>query len=60
MIMVRFNMQDSEKGSLPFRYGMHLSKDMCFGTQKEIEAMKAVSYTLSVESSMNALLKTRT
>ena len=47
-VLVRFNMQDSKKGNLPFRHGVSLSKSQCPSTPKEIEKIKAVPKLLLV------------
>ena len=52
-------MQDSEKGFLPFRHGITLSKDQCPKTPNEIEKMKVVPYAFVVGSLMYAMLCTR-
>ena len=39
-ILVRFNIQNSKKVSLPSRHGVRLSRDQCPKTPEEIENMK--------------------
>ncbi|MCQ7012854.1 hypothetical protein M9Y11_18445, partial [Clostridioides difficile] len=58
-ILTRFNMQDSKKGFLPFRHGVHLSRDQSPKTSEEIEAMKTIPYASAVGSLMYAMLCTR-
>ena len=52
-------MQDSQKGFLPFKHGITLSKDQCPKTPNEIEKMKVVPYAFAVGSLMYAMLCTR-
>ncbi|CAA0830837.1 cysteine-rich RLK (RECEPTOR-like protein kinase) 8, partial [Striga hermonthica] len=54
-----FNMQDSKKGTLPFRKGIPLSKEMSPKIPQEIEDMKTVPYASEVGSLMYAMLCTR-
>ncbi|MCQ7056692.1 hypothetical protein M9Y08_18120, partial [Clostridioides difficile] len=58
-ILARFSMQNSKKGLLPFRHGVHLSKEASPKTPEETEAMKAVPYASAVGSLMYAMLCTR-
>ncbi|MCQ7016867.1 DDE-type integrase/transposase/recombinase, partial [Clostridioides difficile] len=58
-ILTRFNMQDSKKGFLPFRHGVHLSRDQSPKTSEEIEAMMTIPYASAVGSLMYAMLCTR-
>ena len=39
-VLSRFKMQDSKRGLLPFRYGIHLSKEQCPKTPQEVEDMR--------------------
>ena len=39
-ILARFSMQNSEKGNLPSRHGIHLSKAQCPKTPQEEEDMR--------------------
>ncbi|NBI56472.1 hypothetical protein EIZ48_29120, partial [Photobacterium alginatilyticum] len=41
-IVARYSMQDSKKGFLPFRHGIHLSSAQCPKTQIEMDTMKVV------------------
>ena len=58
-VLSRFKMQDSKRGLLPFRYGIHLSKEQCPKTPQEVEDMRRVPYALAVGSLMYAMLCTR-
>ena len=51
-ILVRFNMQNSKKVSLPSRHGVYLSRDQCLKTPEKIESMKRVLYASAVRSLM--------
>ncbi|GAB2268687.1 hypothetical protein Dimus_038729 [Dionaea muscipula] len=59
VIFAHFSMQDSNKGFLPFRHGISLSKDQCPRMPDEIEEMRAVPYTSAVGSLMYVMLCTR-
>ena len=52
-------MQNSKKGNLPSRHGVHLSKEQCPKTPQEVEDMKCVPYASAVGSLMYAMLCTR-
>ena len=43
-ILVRFLMENSKIGNLPFRHGVHLSKEQCPKTPQEIKDMRQVQY----------------
>ncbi|KAL5810596.1 hypothetical protein ACOSQ4_027164 [Xanthoceras sorbifolium] len=58
-ILVRFSMQKSKKGNLPYRHGVHLSKEQCPKTPQDIEDMRRVPYASAVGSLMYAMLCTR-
>ncbi|CAA0827399.1 cysteine-rich RLK (RECEPTOR-like protein kinase) 8, partial [Striga hermonthica] len=58
-VMARFSMQDSKKDTLPFRKGIHLSKEISPKTSQEIEDMKTVLYASAVGSLMYAMLCAR-
>ena len=45
-------MQDSKKGLLPFRYGVHLSKQQSLKTPQEVEDMRHIPYASVVGSMM--------
>ena len=52
-------MQDSKKGFLPFRHGIHLSKGMSPKTEEERKKMRNYPYASAVGSLMYAMLCTR-
>ena len=58
-ILMRFSMQNSKKGLLPFRHGVHLSKEQCPKTPQEIENMRQIPYASAVGSLMYAMLCTK-
>jgi hypothetical protein len=58
-ILSRFAMQNSKKGQLPFRQGIHLSKEHSPKTPTDIDYMKKVPYASVVGSLMYAILCTR-
>ncbi|KAL7108975.1 hypothetical protein ACP275_06G147100 [Erythranthe tilingii] len=45
IVLAQFSMQESKKGSLPFRHKVTLSKDQCPKTSDQIERMKTFPYT---------------
>ncbi|KAA0034955.1 gag/pol protein [Cucumis melo var. makuwa] len=49
----------SKKDLLPFRHGVHLSKEQCPKTPQEVENMRRISYGSAVGSLMYAMLCTR-
>ncbi|TYK03188.1 gag/pol protein [Cucumis melo var. makuwa] len=55
-MLVRYLMQNSKKGLLPFRHGVHLSKEQCPKTPQEVEDMRRIPYALAVGSLMYAML----
>ena len=58
-ILVRFNMENSKRGSLPFRHGIHLSKEQSPKTPEQNERMSRIPYASAVGSLMYAMLCTR-
>ena len=58
-MLIRYKMQDSKKGLLPFRHGVHLSKEQSPKTPQEVEDMKHIPYASAVGSLMYAMLCTR-
>ena len=58
-LLVKYVMQDSKKGLLPFRHGIPLSQDQCLKTLEEKEHMQSVPYAFAVGSLMYAMLFTR-
>ena len=57
--LVKYVMQDSKKGLLPFRHGISFSQDQCPKTLEEKERMQLVPYASAVGSLMYAMLFTR-
>ncbi|KAL4011886.1 hypothetical protein IC575_028950 [Cucumis melo] len=58
-MLSRYKMQNSKKDLLPYRYGIHLSKEQCPKTPQEVEDMSNIPYVSVVGSLMYALLCTR-
>ncbi|KAL0560594.1 hypothetical protein IC582_001003 [Cucumis melo] len=58
-MLFRYKIQNSKKGLLPYRYGIHLSKEQCPKTPQEVENMIKFSYASAIESLMYAMLCTR-
>ncbi|KAL0553858.1 hypothetical protein IC582_007762 [Cucumis melo] len=58
-LLVRYLMQNSKKGLLPFRHGVHLSKEQSPKTPQEVEDMRRIPYASAVGSLMYAMLCTR-
>ena len=58
-ILARFNMENSKRGTLPFRHGIHLSKEQSPKTPEGKERMSRIPYALAVGSLMYAMLCTR-
>ncbi|KAA0046766.1 gag/pol protein [Cucumis melo var. makuwa] len=54
-----YKMKNSKKGLLPYRYGIHLSKEQCLKTPQEVEDMSNILYAFVVGSLMYAMLCTR-
>ncbi|KAA0026120.1 gag/pol protein [Cucumis melo var. makuwa] len=52
-------MQNSKKGLLPFRHGVHLSKEQCPKIPQEVDDIRRIPYTSAVGSLMYAMLYTR-
>ena len=52
-------MKNSNRGLLPLRHGIHLSKKMYSDTPEEIQHMSKISYALIIGSLMYAMLYTR-
>ncbi|RVW76960.1 Retrovirus-related Pol polyprotein from transposon TNT 1-94 [Vitis vinifera] len=52
-------MENSKKGNLPSRHGVHLSKEQCPKTPQDEEKMRRVPYASAVGSLMYAMLCTR-
>ncbi|KAA0037539.1 putative gag-pol polyprotein [Cucumis melo var. makuwa] len=58
-MLVRYSMQNSKNGLLPFRHGVHLSKEQCPKTPQEVEDMRRIPYASVVGSLMYVMLCTR-
>ena len=58
-ILIKYVMQDSKKGLLPFRHGIPLSQNQCPKTPDEKECMQSVPYASAVSSLMYVMLCTR-
>ena len=58
-VLKRFSMENSKRGLIPFRHGIHLSKKMCSNTSKEIERMSKIPYALAIGSLIYAILYMR-
>ncbi|TYK11050.1 gag/pol protein [Cucumis melo var. makuwa] len=58
-MLSRYKMQNSKKGLLPYRYGIHLSKEQCPKTPQEVEDMSNIPYASAIGSLMYAMLCTR-
>ena len=58
-IVTRFGMEISKRGLLPFRHGIHLSKEQSPKTPEEKELMSKKPYASAVGSLMYAMLCTR-
>ncbi|KAL4011215.1 hypothetical protein IC575_028264 [Cucumis melo] len=55
-----YKMQNSKKGLLSYRYGIHLSKEQCPKTPQEVEDTRKISYASTLGSLMYAMLCTKT
>ena len=58
-ILARFSMENSMKGTLPFRHGVHLSKEQSPKTLEQKERMSRIPFASVVGSLMYAMLCTR-
>ena len=58
-MLIRYKMQDSKKGLLPFKHRVHLSKEQSPKTPQEVEDMRHIPYESAVGSLMYAMLCTR-
>ncbi|KAA0048551.1 gag/pol protein [Cucumis melo var. makuwa] len=58
-MLVRYSMQNYEKGLLPFKHGVHLSKEQCPKTPQEVENMRRIPYASTVGSLIYVMLCTR-
>ncbi|TYK03131.1 gag/pol protein [Cucumis melo var. makuwa] len=57
-MLSRYKMQNSRKGLLPYKYGIHLSKEQYPKTPQEVEDMSNIPYASIVGSLMYAMLCT--
>ena len=58
-IVTRFGMENSKRGLLPFRHGIHLSNEQSPKTPEEKELVSKKPYASAVGSLMYAMLCTR-
>ena len=58
-ILARFSMENSKKGTLPFRHGVHLSKEQSPKTLEQKERMSRILFASAIGSLMYAMLCTR-
>ncbi|KAL4037707.1 hypothetical protein IC575_001307 [Cucumis melo] len=58
-ILSRYKMQNSKKGLLSYRYGIHFSKEQCPKIPQEVEDMNNIPYASALGSLMYAMLCTR-
>ncbi|TYJ97931.1 gag/pol protein [Cucumis melo var. makuwa] len=58
-MLVRYSMQNSKNDLLPFRHGVHLSKEQCPKTPQEVEDMRRIFYVSAVGSLMYVMLCTK-
>ncbi|TYK01831.1 gag/pol protein [Cucumis melo var. makuwa] len=58
-MLSRYKMQNSQKGLLPYRHGIHLSKEQCPKTPQEVEDISNILYASAVGSLMYSMLCTR-
>ena len=55
-ILARFSMENSKKGTLPFKHGVHLSKEQSSKTLKQKERVSRIPFASVVGSLMCAML----
>ncbi|KAM2747320.1 hypothetical protein PS2_022808 [Malus domestica] len=58
-VLSRFQMEQSKKGLLPVRHGIHLSKSMGPKTPEEILQMSTIPYASAIGSLIYAMICTR-
>ena len=58
-ILARFNMENSKKGTLPFRHGVHLSKEQSPKTLEQKKHMSRIPFASTAGSLMYVMLCTR-
>src|SRR5215813_5963536 len=55
-ILIHFGIQNSKKGNLPFRHGIHLSKEQSLKTPQRVEEIRHIPYASTVGSLMYAMI----
>ena len=55
-ILARFSMENFKKGTLPFRHGVHLSKEQSLKTLEQRERMSRIPFASAIGSLMYAML----
>ena len=58
-ILARFSMENSKKGTLPFKHGVHLSKEQSPKTLEQKEHMSRIPFASAVGSLMYVMLCTK-
>ena len=58
-VLKRFSMENSKRGMVPLRHGIHLSKAMSPKTPEERSRMSRIPYASAIGSLMYAMLCTR-
>ena len=58
-IVVKYSMQNSKRGLLPFKHGVTLSKEQYPKTPQEVEEMRHIPYASAIGSLMYVMLCTR-
>ena len=58
-VLKRFSMEQSKRGLLPIRHGIHLSKEMSPISPSEVSRMQRIPYASAIGSIMYAMLCTR-
>ena len=57
-MLSRYRIQNFKRGLLPFRHGIHLSKEQCPKTPQEVEDMRRIPYASAVGSLMYVMFCT--
>ena len=58
-MLSRYKKQNSKRGLLPFRHGIHLSKEQCPKTPQEVKDMRCIPYASAIGSLMYVMLCTQ-
>ena len=58
-IVVKYSMQNSKRGLLPFKHEVPLYEEQCLKTPQEVEEMRQIPYASTVGSLMYVMLCTR-